>query len=75
VADAHEAEAEYGLRLSPWEELTGLDAIVLAVAHRSYPERLRVDLGRMMKPAGVVVDVKSALDAAALSPDVAYWSL
>jgi len=75
VADAHEAEAEYGLQLVPWEDLTGVDAIVLAVAHRSYPERLRSDLGRMMKPNGVVVDVKSVLTAADLTPDVAYWSL
>jgi UDP-N-acetyl-D-glucosamine/UDP-N-acetyl-D-galactosamine dehydrogenase len=75
VADAHEAEEEYGLRLSPWDELVDLDAIVLAVAHRSYPERLRSDSGRMMKPAGVVVDVKSALSAADLPTDAIYWSL
>jgi UDP-N-acetyl-D-glucosamine/UDP-N-acetyl-D-galactosamine dehydrogenase len=75
VADADEAEAEYGLRLQSWDDLRDLDALVLAVAHRSYPARLRADLARMMKPDGVVVDVKSVLDAADLAPGLAYWSL
>jgi UDP-N-acetyl-D-glucosamine/UDP-N-acetyl-D-galactosamine dehydrogenase len=75
VADAEEAETEYGLRLSRWEELRDLDAIVLAVAHRAYPERIRACLPGMMRPGGVVIDVKAALDAAVLGPDVAYWSL
>jgi UDP-N-acetyl-D-glucosamine/UDP-N-acetyl-D-galactosamine dehydrogenase len=75
VADADEAEAEYGLRLQSWDDLRDLDALVLAVAHRSYPARLRTDLARMMKPDGVIVDVKSVLDAADLPPGLAYWSL
>jgi UDP-N-acetyl-D-glucosamine/UDP-N-acetyl-D-galactosamine dehydrogenase len=75
VADADEAEAEYGLRLQSWDDLRDLDALVLAVAHRSYPARLRTDLARMMKPDGVIVDVKSVLAAADLPPGLAYWSL
>ena len=75
VADADEAETEYGLRLSPWEDLHDLDALVPAVAHRSYPERLRSGLDRMMKADGVIVDVKSVLNAADLAPGLTYWSL
>jgi UDP-N-acetyl-D-glucosamine/UDP-N-acetyl-D-galactosamine dehydrogenase len=75
VADAEEAETEYGLRLSRWEELRDLDAIVLAVPHRAYPERIQACLPGMMRHGGVVIDVKAALDAARLGPDVAYWSL
>jgi UDP-N-acetyl-D-glucosamine/UDP-N-acetyl-D-galactosamine dehydrogenase len=75
IADADEAEREYGLGLSRWEELRDLDAIVLAVAHRAYPERIRACLETMMRPGGVVIDVKAALDPAAFAEDVAYWSL
>jgi UDP-N-acetyl-D-glucosamine/UDP-N-acetyl-D-galactosamine dehydrogenase len=75
VADAEEAETEYGLRLSPWEELRDLDAIVLAVAHRAYPERIRACLPGMMRPGGVLIDVKAALDPASVAEGVTYWSL
>jgi UDP-N-acetyl-D-glucosamine/UDP-N-acetyl-D-galactosamine dehydrogenase len=75
IADAEEAEREYGLRLRRWEELRDLDAIVLAVAHRAYPERIRTCLPTMMRPSGVVIDVKAALDPASFADDVTYWSL
>ncbi|GFM38188.1 nucleotide sugar dehydrogenase [Desulfovibrio psychrotolerans] len=36
VADAEEARHEYGLELSPLSDFTGLDALILAVAHDVY---------------------------------------
>ena len=43
LASAPEALHEYGLKLSPWRELSPLDAMVFAVSHRWYldlgPER------------------------------------
>ena len=45
--------------------LRGLDALVLAVPHRAYLELGEAGLAAMLAPAGILVDVKSALDPAA----------
>jgi UDP-N-acetyl-D-galactosamine dehydrogenase len=62
VADAAEAQQEYGLTLTAWDDLPKADAVVLAVAHRAFlaPE---VAWSRLLRPDGCVVDVKSKLDA------------
>ncbi len=74
VAD-EDARHEYGIDLRTWEDLDGLDAIVYAVAHRVFAQRLPGDLPRMLLPDGVFVDVKSALPRAAVPASVAYWAL
>ncbi|MBZ5759773.1 MULTISPECIES: nucleotide sugar dehydrogenase [unclassified Rhizobium] len=61
MADADEAEHEYDVRFTALEAFPPLDAVVLAVPHRQY---LADDAGALLgllKPGGVVVDVKSAL--------------
>jgi UDP-N-acetyl-D-galactosamine dehydrogenase len=74
IADPEHALEEYGVRLSRFEELRELDALVVAVAHRSY-----VEMGQgVLSPLadhGVLVDVKSVLDPKTLSRDLRYWSL
>jgi UDP-N-acetyl-D-glucosamine/UDP-N-acetyl-D-galactosamine dehydrogenase len=75
IADADEARREYGIELQPWEALADLDAVVLAVAHRSYPARVLADVTRLLRADGVVIDVKAALDPAALPMGLEYWSL
>jgi UDP-N-acetyl-D-glucosamine/UDP-N-acetyl-D-galactosamine dehydrogenase len=74
-ADPEEAEEEYGLRLSPWHDLVDLDGVVVAVAHRSYAERLGGELTGMMRPDGVIIDVKSMLNEKDFPPPLTYWSL
>jgi len=67
---------EYGLRLSRLEDLEGLDALILAVAHRQYLDLGAEALARRVNPGGVLIDVKSALDPKQLpSGLVRYWSL
>ncbi len=75
MVDADEADLEYGIRIVAWDELTNLDAVVYAVAHGAYAERVRSDLARLLVPGGVIVDVKSALPPSARPAGVAYWSL
>jgi UDP-N-acetyl-D-galactosamine dehydrogenase len=76
VADPAEAMHEYGLMLSPWDELPRADAIVSAVAHRALRERSVDDLAAKLMPNGVYVDVKSQVDAAGLrSRGVQVWRL
>jgi UDP-N-acetyl-D-galactosamine dehydrogenase len=66
-ASPHHADLEYGLRLVPWSDLAMADAVVLAVAHREFLGLLPPALGQVLRPGGVVVDVKAALDSAALT--------
>jgi UDP-N-acetyl-D-galactosamine dehydrogenase len=76
VADPAEAMHEYGLMLTPWDELPRADAIVSAVAHRGLRERSVDELAAKLMPNGVYVDVKSQVDAAALrSRGVQVWRL
>ena len=66
LADAAEAEREYGVQLSSWQALPRADAIVAAVAHREIAERDVHDLGRKVIRDGCFIDVKAKFDAAAL---------
>ncbi len=75
IASAHEAHAEYGLRLSSLDELTQLDAVVLAVSHDAYRAAGAEALTARVRDGGVVVDVKSALDATRVRKGLHYWSL
>ncbi len=74
VAPPGEAQREYGLRLSAWEEIRDLDAVIVAVGHRAYRELACPQLGQCVRPGGVVMDVKSVFDRTCL-PHVHYWSL
>lgn len=75
LADPKEAEHEYGLCLCSWEELSDLDALVLAVAHDAYLNRPVQELLASLKTCGVVVDIKAALTPAELLHTMTYWSL
>ncbi len=66
IACPKEAEHEYGIRLTKWEELPQAAAIVAAVAHDEYRDRPLDTLVSKLAPNGVYVDVKNRADAAAL---------
>jgi len=67
VADSAEAEHEYGIRLTAWDELPRqADAVVLAVSHRQYLQTPLADILAHLKPGGVFTDIKSAFDAEAI---------
>ena len=66
IAEAPEAQHEYGITLKQWSDLPGdADAVVGAVAHRQYAEMGIDKLLAPLKKGGLFVDVKSAYD-----PDV-----
>ena len=65
-ADPEEAVHEYGVRLTPFEELPRADAIVAAVAHDEYKALSIDDLCRKLIKGGAFIDVKAAFDPAAL---------
>lgn len=74
LASAEEALHEYALKLSPDEAVCDLDALVLAVDHEAYVNAPTALIARL-KPSGVLIDVKSALDPALVGPAQVYWSL
>jgi UDP-N-acetyl-D-galactosamine dehydrogenase len=76
VAESHEAEHEYGVKLVPWDQLPTAGAIVAAVAHKQLVDRPLDELLSKLAPGGVYMDVKCAADAAALrARGVHVWRL
>ena len=74
LADPAAAEAEHGVRLDNLEEIAELDLLILAVDHDAYLSDPG-DLLRRVKPGGIVMDLRAALDPAAVPAGVTYWSL
>ncbi|NTG29278.1 nucleotide sugar dehydrogenase [Agrobacterium rhizogenes] len=62
MASHEEAEEEYGVRLATLEDFGELDAIVLAVPHKSYLAHDAAEILNLLGENGVVVDVKAALE-------------
>ena len=77
LADPEESRAYYGVELQPLDHLEGVDALVVAVAHRAYREMGLEQLARLCNGSrAVVVDVKSAFDPdEAARKDLLYWRL
>ena len=78
LADNSEAKAEYKVSLQPLEELTDLDALILAVGHEAFKHIRPKDLASRFanKDSVVVLDVKSFWDKQSmLDCGYAYWRL
>jgi len=76
AASAEEALHEYGVKLESWQNLPAADALILAVAHRSYLALPKEDLLKKVVRQGVVIDVKAVLDAEALRHQgIRVWRL
>ena len=67
IAEPPEAIHEYGITLTPWEQLPNeADAIVAAVSHKEYLAMSLAELTAKLRRGGVFTDVKSAYDQAAV---------
>ena len=76
IACPEEVHAEYGITLSNHSQLKDLDAVILAVSHDHYlTDASSYRLSSMLKPGGVVIDVKSALSPSDLPEGSTYWAL
>ena len=73
LGNPHEAFEEYKIQLAPLDRLTGLDAIILAVAHKEYIANPDAIFARV-RDGGVVIDVKSVLPRKA-PRGIRLWSL
>jgi UDP-N-acetyl-D-glucosamine/UDP-N-acetyl-D-galactosamine dehydrogenase len=76
VAQAAEAEHEYGVKLVSWDNLPKANAIIAAVAHKEFAERSIDEMLAKLSSAGVYVDVKCTADAQALKArGIHVWRL
>ncbi len=76
VADPAEAVHEYGVELTPWEQLPKASAIVAAVAHQQYKDKPIDAMIAKLVPGGLYVDVKCQADQEALrTRGVRVWRL
>ncbi len=74
LADPAEAKHEYGVTLTAPEELADVDVLILAVNHRNYLDNIDALVG-CLRPDGVFIDLKAAVDPARVPEGIAYWSL
>ncbi|MBI5154243.1 nucleotide sugar dehydrogenase [Candidatus Poribacteria bacterium] len=75
-ADHEEAWEEYGVGICGEDELHDLDGVILAVAHREYRERGAAWVASMLRPGGVVADIKGILNRERIdAAGAAYWRL
>jgi UDP-N-acetyl-D-galactosamine dehydrogenase len=76
VPEAAEARHEYGLDLVSWEQLPVADAIVAAVAHKSFLSMGAGRIAEKVAKGGCFVDVKSRFDVKALNDvGLSVWRL
>jgi UDP-N-acetyl-D-galactosamine dehydrogenase len=78
LADPEEAKVYYDVDLKPIEVLHGVDALVVAVAHKSYRDMGLAGLAKVCNAnhRPVIVDVKSTFDPKdAATQEVIYWRL
>jgi UDP-N-acetyl-D-glucosamine/UDP-N-acetyl-D-galactosamine dehydrogenase len=76
MADAAEAQHEYGITLEAWSSLPRADALVLAVAHREYLALGGEYLAAKIGPSGALIDVKSKIPVELMQQQgIALWRL
>jgi UDP-N-acetyl-D-glucosamine/UDP-N-acetyl-D-galactosamine dehydrogenase len=77
LADAKEAQHYYGLELHSLHELKGLDAVVVAVQHKTYLDMGIKRIGALCRDgAPIIMDVKGIFDEnTAKAADVIHWRL
>ncbi|HIJ56790.1 MAG TPA: nucleotide sugar dehydrogenase [Deltaproteobacteria bacterium] len=77
LADPEEAKRYYGIELKPFEDLSGVDAVIIAVKHNAY---LQMGLSKISRLCtnhnAVVIDIKGAFSPEeAEKLKILYWRL
>ncbi len=75
IADPDDVKIEYGIELSPFEELKDLDILIIAVTHRCFKDESISYFTKMLKPNGTLIDIKSMLNPDTIPKNITYWSL
>ncbi len=78
AADAQEAERLYGVTFSRIEEVTDMDAVIIAVAHDAFLKLDRKAVDAFFNHANkqkVLMDIKGLFDRKAYQEEYLYWRL
>ncbi len=76
LADPKESVDFYGIHLCPWEQMTDLDAMILAVPHTWYRQKGLSDFRERLSSKACLVDVKSMLDMdEVVKTNIRFWRL
>jgi len=76
LAEPQEAEDVYRIQLSSMDAFTGLDALVVSVAHQQYRELTPRACMQMLVPGGCIIDVKSIFKPEDFeNTGFSYWRL
>jgi UDP-N-acetyl-D-galactosamine dehydrogenase len=77
AADAAEAKREYGLVIATGAlaRLGRFDGVIGAVAHRPYRALTTADFARLLRPGGLVADIKGMWRGVALPPGARRWEI
>ena len=71
-----DVKANLNLNLTSISNIVNQDAIIIAVGHQEYCQYELKDWLKMLKPNGIVIDVKSICNAKMFSnTSISYWSL
>ena len=76
LAHAEEARQLYGIDLcSSLEDVSGFDCLIGAVAHTEYRAFVPEDFARLVRPGGIVADIKGIWRDVALPEGLRRWHL
>ena len=76
VADPDDVRRAFGIELVPLDRLQPADAVILAVAHRSFAERgWKFVAGTLAGRSGLVMDIKGVLDRSSTPAGITLWRL
>lgn len=78
IADPVEAQTEYGISLVPWEEIGGVDGLVVAVPHQEYRAKKTHSLLTPLlgsPQGGVLIDIKGVVTQNSVPRHIHYWRL
>ena len=76
LVNSVEVEQQHHIGLQSLGDIKAADGLILAVAHGVFLQNPRTLVKQLLKPKGVLIDIKSAFTSAVVSDDAQrYWSL
>lgn len=76
LANKEEAKHEYDVELTDWENISDVDSIIIATAHKEYKALPLEKLQSVMKPSGTLFDIKGIIDREkAKQANLSLWRL
>ncbi|WP_088007040.1 nucleotide sugar dehydrogenase [Indiicoccus explosivorum] len=76
ISKTEDAESQYGLRLTPYEDLLPAAAVILAVPHQAYRNAGWKEFNRLLDDGkGIVLDIKCMLARLEKPENIELWRL